>query len=198
MTFFSTSQGHASIQDTDSLWDSATQCFDKLVKSYGLAFDNRTSHQDILRSILRATFDKDICGFLDNDAQTISRLDDALDEVTKARVMAQAVAGMSVVLERLQHDDIPITAQRFNVEVQRFAQSEHRRRLVDMIEHSRTFGRCYATVQIRDVIVKAVEDRCDTLADVLGEDGQTAIGWASELPSRNMGLPWGFTILALN
>ncbi|ROT42020.1 hypothetical protein SODALDRAFT_318790 [Sodiomyces alkalinus F11] len=192
---FSVTLGHASIQTTDSIWESAVQCFEQILEAY----EARAvlSGLENLRSILQATFDEEVRGLLDSDAQGLSLLDDSLDDATKARVLAQVVAGTVAVLERTTDSGRLVSVERFGAEVRRFAESDHRRRLVETIEGSKVFARCYAPQQIRDVMVRAVEDRHDG-EDWLGEDGQSAIGWATELPSRNMGLPWGFTILALN
>ncbi|KAL2760975.1 hypothetical protein ACRALDRAFT_2024847 [Sodiomyces alcalophilus JCM 7366] len=199
MPLFSVTLGHAAIPNTHSIWESAVQCFEQILEAY----DARAvlSGQDNLRSILQATFDEEVRGLLDADAQeAMGLLDDALDDATKARVLAQVVAGTVAVLERTTDFGRPADAERFRAEVRRFAESGHRGRLVETIEGSRVFGRCYASQQIRDVIVRAADDRHDSegSAGWLEEEGESAIGWATELPSRNMGLPWGFTILALN
>lgn len=201
MPSFTVTNGHAAIQPNDTIWESTVHCFEQILDAY----DARAvlSGQEHLRSTLRATFDEEVRGLLDSGAQAMGLLDDALDDPSKARVLAQVIAGTVAVLERTVTDADPekrVSAERFRAEVQRFAESEHRQRLAGMIGGSKMFGRCYAPQQIRDLIVRAVEDRQDGDGSAvwLGDEGESAIGWATELPSRNMGLPWGFTILALN
>jgi len=199
MTVFSVTLGTASVQITVSVWETLVQTYNKLYKTYNLDDPQGIlSKPDTLQSILGATFDRDELAILTKHSQDLGILDDSLDDVTKAHVLAQAIAGIVTVLEHIASTRKQVDEHLVSDEIQHFAESSHRQRIAETIEGSRVFARCYHKSQIANLILKAVEDKEVAKWDSLADDDQAAIGWASELPSRNMGLPWGFTILALN
>ncbi|KAM0327023.1 hypothetical protein ACHAQA_006146 [Verticillium albo-atrum] len=198
MPYFTVSMGQTAITST-SIWETLLRCFSHINQSYNLQDPNAIlSSQDSLRSLLKTTFDRDAQAFLARHSENLDVLDDSLNGPTKARLLARAVAGIVAVFDHLSSSRGDITQEVFDHHVQHFANSDKCRRIISKIEESRVFTRCYAKSQIADVICNAVEDGPDTVDLGLDEDDKAAIEWASELPSRNMGLPWGFTILALN
>ncbi|KAH6686741.1 hypothetical protein F5X68DRAFT_11968 [Plectosphaerella plurivora] len=196
---FTVTMGKASVEIPNSVWETLGQTSDKLAKSYNLNDpESIMSSRNTLQRILAATFDRDELAFLTQHSQALDLLDDSLDGITRAHELAQAIAGMVTILEKVAAIGRQVDASLVNDEIRHFAESEHRRRIAQTIEGSRVFARCYDRSQITDLILRAVEDKEDSQWESLADDEQAAIGWASELPSRNMGLPWGFSILALN
>lgn len=199
MSVFSVTMGKASVQITVSVWETLSQTYGKLVKTYNLDDPQGVlSKPETLQGLLEATFDHDELAILTKHSQDLGILDDSLDDITRAHVLAQAIAGIVTVLEHIASSRRQVDQYLVSEEIQHFAESSHRQRIQDTIEGSRVFGRCYDRSQIANLILRAVEDKEVAKWDSLADDEQAAIGWASELPSRNMGLPWGFTILALN
>lgn len=189
--------GRASVEISSSVWETLVQIFDKLSQTYNLNDpEGVMSSHATLQRILAATFDRDELAFLTQHSQALDLLDDSLDGITRAHVLAQAIAGMVTILESVTATGRQVDASLVANETRHFAESEHRRRIADMIENSHVFARCYDRSQITNLILRAVEDKEVPQWETLIDDNQ--IGWASELPSRNMGLPWGFSILALN
>ncbi|KAM0270641.1 hypothetical protein ACHAQH_009357 [Verticillium albo-atrum] len=198
MPYFTVSMGQAAIT-SPSIWKTLLRSFSHINQTYNLQDpqDILSSHAS-LKSILQTTFDREAEAFLDRHSESLDVLDDSLNGPAKARLLARAVAAIVAVFDHLSIYRGEITQETFDHHVQQFAKSDQCRRIISKIEESRVFSRCYAKSQLADVICQAVEDGVDTASLGLGEDDQAAIEWASELPSRNMGLPWGFTILALN
>jgi hypothetical protein len=191
--------GKASVEISSSVWETLVQTSDKLAKTYDLNDpEDVMSSRSTLQRILSATFDRDELAFLTQHSQALNLLDDSLDGLSRAHVLAQAIAGLVTILENVAATGRQVNAAVVNEVISHFAESEHRRRIAEMIEGSRVFARCYDRSQITDLVLRAVEDKEASKWESLADDEQAAIGWASELPSRNMGLPWGFTILALN
>ncbi|KAG7146527.1 hypothetical protein HYQ46_004672 [Verticillium longisporum] len=198
MPYFTVSMGQAAIT-SPSLWKTLLRSYSHINQTYNLQDSHGVlSCQAGLKSILNTTFDREAQAFLDRHSENLDVLDDSLNGPAKARLLARAVAGVVAVFEHLSACRGEITQEVFDQQVQHFAESDQCRRIIAKIEESKVFSRCYAKSQLADVICQAVEDGSDTASLGLGEDDQAAIEWASELPSRNMGLPWGFTILALN
>ncbi|KAH7627982.1 hypothetical protein B0T09DRAFT_345604 [Sordaria sp. MPI-SDFR-AT-0083] len=93
-------------------------------------------------------------------------------------------------------------------ELQLFADSEQRKTMLHRIGKTTLLSHCYTKDELVRFVVATLEDR-----GVLGqrhEDGGlplNAVGedllsenvaWVSDRSCKNMGLPWGFTIMALN
>jgi hypothetical protein len=123
-----------------------------------------------------------------------------LDETTNARMLAQAITGMIILFQGFSNQT-EITPRLFDEELERFAESERRSQAMNKIQASNLFVRCYVRSQILGLIIDTAgekESRAVMPVVASDEDYQSVISWATELPPRNMGLPWGFTIMALN
>ena len=110
----------------------------------------------------------------------------------------------------------------FSRELQLFAESEQRRTMLNRVvgETSLLNGHCYTQEElVRFVMATTVEDvddrssSCSSLQrgyadgsdlyllrlNAVGEDLLSeSVAWVSDRSCKNMGLPWGFTIMALN
>ncbi|KAF6834883.1 hypothetical protein CMUS01_05966 [Colletotrichum musicola] len=200
LSHFTLSMGQASVQNNVSMWMTLSQCYDEIAKTFALPDPEFIlSLPSSISAVVHATFDHEAHGLVEPGSSSML---DGLDDVTKAHMLAQAVAGMVAFFRRLaahhDHAYAPVTRESFDREVSRFAGCELRAAMIRKVEESRIFGRCYVKSQIAELVMDAVEGKV-TDAEFSSEDEyQNAIGWATELPARNMGLPWGFTIMALN
>ncbi|WYZ43115.1 hypothetical protein EsH8_VI_000814 [Colletotrichum jinshuiense] len=197
MSHFTLSIGKASVQNSVSLWTTLSQCYNEIAKTFNLQDpEGILSTQDSISKVVHATFDHDEHGLIEQNSSSMLNY---LDDAAKAHMLAQAIAGMVAFFQKLAaHHYGPITNASFDREVQRFAECELRSAMIRKIEESRIFGRCYTKSQIADLIMGAVEGKVNDAEFTSEDEYQNAIGWATELPARNMGLPWGFSIMALN
>jgi hypothetical protein len=127
-----------------------------------------------------------------------------LDDHDKSCLFVQAVAGMTLLFRRLSSVGSVLSDAIFSRELQRFAESEHRRLMLEKIGGSSLFSSCYTKSSIVDFVMAAIEEQEVVRRDRLplsnaGEDLLSdAVAWVSDRPCKNMGLPWGFTIMTLN
>ncbi|TDZ60918.1 hypothetical protein CTRI78_v004620 [Colletotrichum trifolii] len=198
LSHFTLSMGQASVQNNVSMWTTLSQCYDEIAKTFALQDpDSILTKPETISAVVHATFDHDVHGLVEENSSSMLHY---LDDVTKAHILAQAVAGMVAFFRKLaaHHEHNPVTASSFDRDVQHFAECQLRSAMIRKIEDSRIFGRCYTKSQIADLIMDAVEGKVDDAEFTTEDEYQNAIGWATELPARNMGLPWGFSIMALN
>jgi hypothetical protein len=124
-----------------------------------------------------------------------------LDDHDKSCLFVQAVAGMVLIFRRLSMAATVLLPSAFSRELQSFAACEQRRAALDRIGSSSLFSSCYTKAAVVDFLVAAIDEHHDTLAlrttgaDLLLND---SVACVSDRPCKNMGLPWGFTIMALN
>ncbi|TKW50471.1 hypothetical protein CTA1_5526 [Colletotrichum tanaceti] len=198
MSHFAVSMGRASVQNNVSLWTTLSQCYGEIAKTFNLQDpEGILSTPESISKVVHATFDHDEHGLIERDSSSMAN---HLDDATKAHMLAQAVAGTVAFFRELasHHRRGPVTQAGFDREVRRFAGCELRSAMIRTIAESRLFGRCYTKSQIADLIAAAVEGKVNGAEFASEDEYQNAIGWATELPARNMGLPWGFSIMAIN
>lgn len=198
MSHFTLSMGQASVQNNVTMWTTLSQCYDEIAKTFALQDpENIIANPESISAVVHATFDHDAHGLVEQQSSSMMH---CIDDVTKAHMLAQAIAGMVAFFRKLaiHHEHQPVTNASFDRDLQRFADCELRSAMIRKIEDSRIFGRCYTKNQIADLIMDAVDGKVDDAEFTSEDEYQNAIGWATELPARNMGLPWGFSIMALN
>lgn len=178
------------------------QCFAKVRDIFNL--DDPSSilaEQSSLERILNAVFDTTSLAFV---TEKSVRIVAGLDDHDKTCLFVQAVAGMVLVFRRLSMAATMLQPSVFSRELQFFAESEQRRAALDKIAASSLFSSCYTKTAMVDFLVGVIDEqmggRGDGLlrttagADLLSD----SVAWAGSRPCKNMGLPWGFTIMALN
>jgi hypothetical protein len=190
------SNGRVSISGDLTLWSIAMSCNSTLINNFRLNDpDGILESSDALHLMLQHIFDADTRGFFTEECYEILA---GLDGLTKARMLVQAMAGMVLIFRRLSGAGTQITSRTFNRELQLFAEAEARTSVMGVIETTPVFGRCYMKSQIVDVVMDAIEGK-DGSVQLSEYDEGGMLSWATaDLPSRNMGLPWGFCIMALN
>lgn len=102
-----------------------------------------------------------------------------------------------------------LTTCLFSRELQLFAESEQRRTMLDRVGGTSLLSHCYTKDELVSFVVATVEDRVPhprhadgsslLPLNAVGEDLLSdSVAWVSDRSCKNMGLPWGFTIMALN
>lgn len=202
MAVLTPSMGRLSLPAETSLFSLLDQSFTKITGIFNLHDPHAILKQpSALERILTSTFDTTAHAFVTEKSVRILA---GLDDHDKSRLYLQAVAGMVLVLQRLRSARTLLSPGLFSRELQLFAESEQRAAVLDTIGSSRLSGACYTRNAIVDFVLAAVEERGvahhDNLPrDSTGEDLLSdSVAWVSDRPCKKMGLPWGFTIMALN
>ena len=200
--YFSLDMGHLSVQPEVTLWSLLDHCFARFKAVFN--FDDRAGVLQgctALHRILDSIFDTESRAFVTEDSLPIlSRLDDQ----AKACLLAQAIGGMILIFRRLSQAGFELSPGHFSRELQLFAESEQRRSLLAKVESSPVLGSCYLNSQVSAMITSAMEGCGQTDEEALplrtiGEDiFRDDAAWVSDRPCKNMGMPWGFTIMAVN
>lgn len=128
----------------------------------------------------------------------------ALDDRDRASLFTQGVGGLATLFQRLHVTRAELTSCVLLRETQLFAESDQRRNMLDKIGASPLLTSCYTKGVLADFVMATIEDRetghFENLP--LGRLGQEAlsdsVAWVSARPCKTNGLPWGFTIMALN
>ena len=191
--------GQPSIQSGVTLWAVLQQCFSTFSSILGLN-DRRQILADSAnqKRVLAAIFDSDSRAFVTEDALFML---DHIDEHAKATLLAQAVAGLVMVLRRLCSAELELAPGVLSRELRLFTESEERREMLAAIEHSPVLLSCYMKSEIADLMISAITDKHQASLPLttIGEERLSdGISWVSYRPCRDMGMPFGFTILALN
>ncbi|KAK4641665.1 hypothetical protein QC761_512980 [Podospora bellae-mahoneyi] len=133
---------------------------------------------------------------------TTGALLSGLDDQAKTILYIQAVTGLVLIFEHLcTHGDI--TAGVVDRELRLFEQSKQKRSVLERIEEGGLLGECYTVEAVVEFIVGVIdeEEKEDVVNEVEIEQVATneKVDWEmGSRPYGNMGLPWGFTIMALN
>ena len=194
--------GRPAIPQETSLFSLLAQCFVRFKAAFEL-----DDAQGILSSPSR--LERILCSIFDTASRafvtdTSSRALAELDEHDKACLFVQAVAGMAMIFQRLSCVGRELSSNIFLRELQLFAESDQRQSMLDKIDASSLISSCYTTSVMVDFVMAVIEGRDTEHFEglSLGKRGQDLlsdhIAWVSDRPCKNMGLPWGFTIMALN
>jgi len=154
--------------------------------------------------ILDAIFLDDASSFVSGDH---GELQSGLGEQERARLVVQGIAGILSLLFRLARVEPCISQQDLDAELHAFTVRGIPTLLRQEVEESRIFSDCLMKTQLADLILAAARmgashpatTDCLHKTDISWEDYQEdAFGSTYSRPPRNMGQPWGFTIMAIN
>ena len=126
-----------------------------------------------------------------------------LDDHDKSCLFVQAVAGMVLIFARLSTAATVLLPSVFSRELQLFAECEQRRAALEKIGGSSLFSSCYTKSDVVDFLLATIDEGhhgSQALSTAGGADLllNDSVACVSDRPCKNMGLPWGFTIMALN
>ncbi|KAK0660800.1 hypothetical protein QBC41DRAFT_236419 [Cercophora samala] len=170
-----------------------------LTKIYSLPFTPSLPH--LLSAILPTSTTPIL---LDETGALLSGLDDQ----ATTTLYIQAVTGLALLCENLsKHENL--TAGMVERERRLFEDSKQKMEVLERIEDGGLLGECYTVEAVVEYIVDVVERQHQeeeqegllVLEGVEVEEVVTneKVDWEmGSRPYGNMGLPWGFTIMALN
>jgi hypothetical protein len=194
--------GRLAVPQETTLLSLLSRCFAAFTGIYSLEDPNSVlAKPSSLERMLCSTFDTASRVFV---TETSTRVLAGLDEHDKSCLFVQAVAGMAMIFQRLSAADQPLSSSIFLRELQLFAESDQRGHMLEKIEASSLLNSCYTTSVMTDFVMAAIEDRETRHYENLplgrlGEDLLSdSVAWVSDRPCKTNGLPWGFTILAIN
>ncbi|KAJ4317406.1 hypothetical protein N0V84_007383 [Fusarium piperis] len=157
------------------------------------------SCRKILHRLLQSIFDTNTQSFLEQETSEIFA---HLSAKQKARILAQAIATFTILFQRLAETGEKVTYGVLNREAQLFAESEQRTMMQDAIEGNPIFEDCQRKSDIADAILTAMDaDESPASPQLVAADDKidfTFSPGAALEHSKNMGVPWGFTVMALN
>lgn len=192
-----------------SLFSLCQQIYNSALQNLSLA---PYTHLLSLQSILTATFDPTHRAFVLDDSPDTQRILAVLDADARACIFAQAIAGMLHFLRTVAECTSPLTQERIDAKLRRFAQSEARHTMLEAIENSHVWTDCFEKAQISNLILKEItgqnkvatvvekKDEASTVSVVeLGNDlvNEPIFNDGPHL-KRDLGVPDVFTIMVLN
>lgn len=194
--------GRLSIPAETSLFSLLSQAFSKFATIFSLADPYAIlTEQSTLERFLKSIFDTTSHAFV---TEKSPRIIAGLDDRDKSCLYVQAVAGMVLLFRRLRSAGRELSASLVSRELQLFSESEQRRAVLEKIAGSHLLSSCYTKNAMIDYVLEVVDDRESGHYDPLplskvGEDLlSNSVAWVSDRPCKNMGLPWGFTFMAIN
>ncbi|KAK0611200.1 hypothetical protein B0T14DRAFT_500353 [Immersiella caudata] len=194
--------GRLAVPQEKTLLSLLGRCFAAFTQIYSLEDPQEVlSKPSSLERMLCSTFDTASRVFV---TETSPQVLAGLDDHDKSCLFVQAVAGMAMIFQRLNAVGQALSPSIFLRELQLFAESDQRGHMLEKIEASSLLNSCYHTGVMTDFVMAAIEDREtrhfeDLPLGRLGEDLLSdSVAWVSDRPCKTNGLPWGFTILAIN
>lgn len=194
--------GRLSIPQETTLFDLLRQCFNNFVKIFAIKDeDNILLDTSNLERVLSSIFDTESRAFV---TEKSLRIVDELKDHAKVCLFVQAVTGMAIVFQRLSLFEAGISQGFLSRELELFSENEDRHDVLDKVAGSHLLTSCYNNEEIVDFLGEIVQDyttvRPDelprtTVGEAIGGDSDA---WDIDRPCKKMGLPWGFTIMAIN
>ncbi|KAK5662213.1 hypothetical protein OQA88_8118 [Cercophora sp. LCS_1] len=183
--------------------------FDLLNRSYGRF--NFIMEPEDPKEVLSKTnsLEKMLCSIFDTASRALVTETSlqglaGVDDHDKATLFVQAVAGLAMIYQRLTTTGQPLSSNILSRELQLFSECDQRRNMLEKIEQSTLLNSCFTSGVMTDFVVATIEGREtrhfeDLPLGRLGEDLLSdSVAWVSDRPCKTNGLPWGFTIMALN
>ncbi|KAK3320336.1 hypothetical protein B0T19DRAFT_285880 [Cercophora scortea] len=194
--------GKLSVPSGTTLFSLLEQCFAKFIQTFALNDKSGIlSSPSALERVLSSIFDTDRRALV---TEKSLRALTALDDRDTAALFLQAVAGMGLIFRRLNAVGPDVSRSLFARELQLFSESEDRQSMLDRIATSPLLMSCYTKNDVVSFLMTTIGDGPSSHHDGLslsatGKDlVNENIAWVSSRPCKNNGLPWGFTIMALN
>ena len=199
LPYFALEMGQPSTLPGYTLWSILSQCFAQFSSIFQLDDRNlvlaTAANQ---KKFLGSIFSSDSLALVTQDSLFIL---DHLDGHARAMLLAQAVAGMVMVFHRLAAAGTEITSGLLSRQLRLFSESQELRGMLSAVEGSPVLKTCYVKSEIASMITRAArsEQHFQLPLTTVGEERLSdGISWVSYRPCQDMGMPWGFTIMALN
>ncbi|KAM7188262.1 hypothetical protein V8F20_010639 [Naviculisporaceae sp. PSN 640] len=203
--------GRLSIQPETKLLDILAGCFSNFVDIFDLQDEEKTlSSPSALEDVMKSIFDNENQAFVTEDSLQIV---EGLEAKEKLSLFLQSVTGMAMVFQHLALSGANMTPSALARELEIFSEEDERHDMLEKVAASRFLNTCSDKKDLVVSLMKIVEDEDEDDTTVLETNHHNLVTswvaskqsinteieeWDSSRPCKNMGLPWGFTILALN
>ncbi|EMT73390.1 hypothetical protein NOF04DRAFT_1329169 [Fusarium oxysporum II5] len=196
---FAIDQGHVTLPDDLCPLDALSSILRNISSVFELdvSADLDLTCRNILHRILQFIFDTNTQSALEEDSEIFAHL----SSKQKARILAQAIAAFTVIFQRLAQTGEKVTYGVLNREAQLFTESDQRALMQSLIEGDAVFENCTRKSDIAEAILSAIDADEDaaTPQPVAADDKQDFMFSPSAAQEhKNMGVPWGFSIMAIN
>ncbi|KAK4217492.1 hypothetical protein QBC37DRAFT_414622 [Rhypophila decipiens] len=203
--------GQLSVPTDNKLLDTLAECLSTFVNIFALEDEEKAlSSPSTLETVLKSIFDNENEVFVMEDSLLLV---EGLSDQERLSLFLQAVTGMAMVFQHLSLSGATMTPSALERELEIFSEGDERHEMLEKVEASRFLTACYDKKDLGVYLMKIVEDE-DEEEDITPENHNHNLvtswsatkqtintdsdEWDSSRPCKNMGLPWGFTILALN
>ncbi|KAF4962462.1 hypothetical protein FSARC_9457 [Fusarium sarcochroum] len=197
---FTIDQGHVTIPNELCPLDALSSILRNISSVFELdvCADLDLNCRNILHRILQSIFDTNTQSVLEEEE---SEIFGHLDSKQKARILAQAIAAFTIIFQRLAQTGEKVSYGVLNREAQLFTESDQRALMQSTIEGDSVFENCDKKTDIAEAILAAIDADEDpaTPQPVAVDDKQDFVfSPGAALEHKNMGSPWGFSIMAIN
>lgn len=197
---FTIEQGHVTLPSDLCPLDALSRILRSISSVFELdvCADLDLNCRDILHRILQSIFDTNTQLLLE---QETSEFFANLSSKQKARILAQAIAAFTVIFQRLALTGEKVNYGVLNREAQLFTESDQRALIQSLIEGDSIFESCTKKSDIAEAILAAIDADEDaaTPQPVAADDKHDFMfSPSAALEHKNMGVPWGFSIMAIN
>lgn len=203
--------GHLSIQPNTKLLDILGGCFSNFVNIFALNDEEKTlSSPSALEDVMKSIFDNENQAFVTEDSLQVV---EGMSDHEKLSLFLQSVTGMAMVFQHFSLSGANMTPSALERELEIFSDEDERHEMLEKVAASRFLKTCYDKKDLVASLMKIVEDEDEDDNSSLENHNHNMVSswaaskqtistetdeWDSSRPCKNMGLPWGFTILALN
>lgn len=211
MDYLNLEGGKLSIQPDTKLLDILAGCFSNFVNIFDLKDEEKTlSSPSALEDVMKSIFDNENQAFVTEDSLHIV---EGLEAKEKLSLFLQSVTGMAMVFQHLAMSGANMTPNALERELEIFSEEDERHDMLEKVAASRFLTSCSDKKDLVVSLMKIVEDEDEDDTTTLETHNHNLVSswaaskqtinietdeWDSSRPCKNMGLPWGFTILALN
>ncbi|KAL6914596.1 hypothetical protein ACHAPO_007723 [Fusarium lateritium] len=197
---FTIDQGHVNLPSNVNPVDALSSILRSISSVFELdvCADLDLNCRNILHRILQSIFDTNTQLLLE---QETSEFFANLSSKQKARIVAQAIAAFTTIFQRLAQTGEKVTYGVLNREAQLFTESDQRALMQSLIEGDSVFENCAKKSDIAEAILTAMDADEDaaTPQPIAADDKQDFMfSPSAALEHKNMGVPWGFSIMTIN
>ncbi|KAM0544858.1 hypothetical protein ACHAPJ_011603 [Fusarium lateritium] len=197
---FTIEQGHVTIPNELCPLDALSSILRNISSVFELdvCADLDLNCRDILHRILQSIFDTNTQSVLE---QETSEIFGHLSSKQKARILAQAIAAFTIIFQRLAQTGQKVSYGVLNREAQLFAESDQRALMQSNIEGNSVFENCEKKSNIAEAILAAIdadEDPATPQPVAVDDKLDFVFSPGAALEHKNMGVPWGFSIMTIN
>ena len=200
LSFFAIDHGKVTVSPDSNLLVMLSECLTRAIVAFNITSVQDLAHDHTTQlDVFSAIFDSASMHHISKDSTPA--LSASISGKQKAQLLAQGISGIIAIASQLMDREInsDVLARRTAA----FQLSSRRREIIDKIEKSEIFEDCTMRIVVEDLILEALGVASDfeiprTPSPSIESFGVDTNDWDYQRPAVKMGLPWGFTIMALN